>query len=60
MASQRDRAALELLTTRYPIQVTTDNCLLAQQVDILILAVKPQHIPDVLQEIAPVVQGKKF
>lgn len=41
---------------KWQIYTTTDNQALVKQVDILILAVKPQNLKILLEEIAPVIQ----
>jgi len=42
---------LELMAKQYGVQAVADSAALANQVDILVLSVKPQNITDVLQAI---------
>lgn len=53
---------LDVLQTQqhtYGIQTTTDNLLATTKADVLVLAVKPQILKMVCEEIAPVVQNRK-
>lgn len=50
----------EELHKRYGVQVTADNRAAAAQADIAVLAVKPQSIDVLLDEIAPAVDAKKL
>ncbi|GIX48715.1 MAG: pyrroline-5-carboxylate reductase [Candidatus Tectimicrobiota bacterium] len=43
------------LEKTYGIHTTADNCQAVREHDVIILAVKPQHLPEVLATIAPVV-----
>jgi pyrroline-5-carboxylate reductase len=49
---------LEELGRTYGLHTLSDNPLLVRRVDVVILAVKPQILATVLQEIAPVTPGK--
>jgi pyrroline-5-carboxylate reductase len=49
---------LEELARRYGLHTLSDNTLLLRRTDVVILAVKPQILGPVLQEIAPVTAGK--
>lgn len=51
---------LEALATRHGIRTTTDNKALVQASDIVIYAVKPQNIADVLKETATVLDRTKL
>jgi pyrroline-5-carboxylate reductase len=51
---------LKELDRQYGIQVSSDNAELVRRADIVILAVKPQIMDAVLQEIAPVVTRRKL
>jgi len=51
---------LRELDRLYGIQVASDNVALVRQVDVVILAVKPQIMDAVLREIAPAVTRKKL
>src|SRR5690554_3665712 len=45
-------ATLESLNHRYPIQTFTDNLKAIDGADVVILAVKPQHLQDVVKELS--------
>ncbi len=49
----------ESLQQQFAIQVATDNAALVAQSEVLVLAVKPQVMSDVCQQIASAVQGKR-
>ena len=49
---------LEELSRMYGLHTLSDNALLVRRVDVVILAVKPQILKAVLQEIAPATPGK--
>lgn len=51
MLSNRSSGKLETLKALYPIQVTQDNTACVRNADIVILAVKPQQLKDVILEI---------
>lgn len=57
-ASDVRRDRLAELGKLYGIGVLTDNSTLVKQVDVVIIAVKPQVVPPVLQEVAPHVTPK--
>ncbi len=59
LACDIDREKLEKLASHCGIIACQDNAGLVRQSDIVVLAVKPQHIKEVALEIAPVVQGKR-
>jgi pyrroline-5-carboxylate reductase len=50
----------EEIKARYGVQVTGDNRAAAAQADIVVLAVKPQVIDVLLEEIAPAVDARKL
>ena len=52
------RERLEELARLYGLHTLSDNALLVRRVDVVILAVKPQILAGVLQEIAPAVSGR--
>jgi pyrroline-5-carboxylate reductase len=52
------RERLEELGRLYGVEGLTDNSLLVRGADVVILAVKPQILRDVLHEIAPATPGK--
>ncbi len=54
-----DHEKLGKLASHYGITACSNNADLVRQSDIVVLAVKPQHIRDVANEIAPEVQEKK-
>src|SRR6266480_6619463 len=47
---------LEHLQSTYKIRVSADNRWAAREANIILLAVKPQHMPHVLQEMGPVIR----
>ena len=51
MASNPTKAKLQELSEKYKINITTNNHEVAKESDILILAVKPQYYPEVIEEI---------
>jgi pyrroline-5-carboxylate reductase len=51
-ASRRSEVALAYLRESYGIDTTTDNCALVRDSDIIILAIKPQAMVDVLASTA--------
>lgn len=51
---------LHYLQTTYGIHTTTDNLQAVRESQIILLAVKPQTMPKILQEIAPGVQQEKL
>ena len=50
----------EELQKKYGVQVTANNRAAAAQADLIVIAVKPQNIDDLLEEIAPAVDAKKL
>ncbi|HVE14117.1 MAG TPA: pyrroline-5-carboxylate reductase [Elusimicrobiota bacterium] len=59
-ASRRSPQALAELKKRWGVQVCASNLAAARGADILLLCVKPQTAPAVLQEIAPAVTDKQL
>lgn len=57
--SAPDDQQLQNLRDRFGVSVTTDNRHCARQGDIVVLAVKPQVMRQVCQDIAPVVQNTR-
>ncbi len=51
-------ARRDVLTARFGIQVGADNTTLAREADIVVLAVKPQAMPALLQEVGHTLAGK--
>lgn len=60
VASDVSKERLEALTQRYAIRTSRDNAEVVKPADIVILAVKPQIIQSVLQEISEHVDEKKL
>lgn len=56
MLSNRSFSKLETLQTLYPIRITQDNRECVRDADIVILAVKPQQLQDVIVEIRDEIQ----
>ena len=56
----KDRAKLEDLSASLPVEVTyLDSAVdAAEQCDVVLLAVKPIHLPATVEEMRPVLQGK--
>ena len=52
------RERLEELARLYGLHTLSDNALLVRRVDVAILAVKPQILAGVLQEVAPAISGR--
>jgi pyrroline-5-carboxylate reductase len=50
----------EEIQKRYGVQVTANNRAAAAQADLIVIAVKPQTIDELLEEIAPAVDAKKL
>lgn len=57
--SAPDDDHLQSIRQRFGVSVTTDNRHCAQQADIVVLAVKPQVMRDVCENIAPVAQNTR-
>lgn len=57
--SAPDDSHLQSIKGKFGVSVTTDNRHCAQQADIVVLAVKPQVMRDVCENIAPVVQNTR-
>ena len=51
LASDRKRSRLEELHTAYGIRTSTDNAKVAAEADLLVLAIKPQNLAQVLAEL---------
>ncbi|MDD4916037.1 MAG: pyrroline-5-carboxylate reductase [Methylococcales bacterium] len=52
-------STLQSLSQRLHVNITDDNRVLAEQVDVLVLAVKPQVLHEICRQIAPVIQQRK-
>lgn len=52
--------ALERLENKYKIKTSTDNCKVAKESEIIIYAVKPQILSEVLKETAPTLDTSKL
>lgn len=57
--SEPDPSRRAALAERFGVAVTADNCDAAAGVDVVVLAVKPQVLPAVAREIAPVVANRR-
>ena len=53
IAADLNKEKLDGLQSSYNIAITSDNQRLADEADIVIIGVKPNHVADVCQEIAP-------
>ena len=51
MCSDLSKEKLEILNKKYGVITSTDNCEVAQKADVLVLSVKPQFYPTVIEEI---------
>ena len=60
MASGKDTASLENLNKKYGIEVTEDNAKVMEKSDVVFLSVKPQVLPYVIEEIAPMVKENQL
>lgn len=58
--SNRSSTKLEAIREQYRVRVTTNNRKVAEFADIIILAVKPQHIKNVILEIKDIVIEKNI
>lgn len=53
------QAKLEAISERFGVNTNTDNVLAAQNADVIVIAVKPKSIPQVMQELAVLINDKK-
>ncbi|OEU77227.1 MAG: pyrroline-5-carboxylate reductase [Desulfuromonadales bacterium C00003093] len=60
MASEPSELRREHLLETYGIELTTDNLELMRSCEIVILAIKPQIVVEVLEEVAPVYRDDKL
>lgn len=60
MASGKDAVSLDNLHSKYGIEVTEDNSVIMEQCDVVFLSVKPQILPYVIAEIAPMVKKEQL
>ena len=51
MCSDPSKEKLEILSKTYGVKTTINNCEVAKKADILVLSVKPQFYPTVIEEI---------
>lgn len=56
LVSRRSRKPLEGLKEQYGVQITTENREVVEWAEILFLAVKPQMLPGVIEEIRPFIR----
>ena len=59
VATAGHEARLERLRERYSVETTTDNAEAVRGAELILLCVKPQVAPEVLAEIAPVLEPKQ-
>lgn len=60
MASGKDAVSLENLHNKYGIEITEDNAWVMANSDVVFLSVKPQILPMVIAEIAPLVRENQL
>ena len=60
MASGKDAVSLENLHNKYGIEITEDNAWVMENSDVVFLSVKPQVLPYVIKEIAPMVRENQL
>lgn len=60
IGSARTQKTRDAVNKQYGIQVYEDNCHVAQKADVLILAVKPVFLPEVIAEIKNIVDETKL
>lgn len=60
LVSDLDPGRRQWLHERYGIETLEQNLAVAERSDVVILAVKPQHLDPVLTELAPVAAGRLF
>ncbi|MDD5656816.1 MAG: pyrroline-5-carboxylate reductase [Elusimicrobia bacterium] len=60
VVSRRDERALAELKKQWGVGATTDNAKAAAEADVVILAVKPQVCPAVLEELSPVIKPSQL
>ena len=51
LGSAKTQASVERMQKEYGISGRTDNCAVAREADVLVLAVKPQFFPEVIEQI---------
>ena len=59
-AAEPNSAIRRLVARRFGVRVSPDNVRVARTADILILAVKPQQVPAVLDELAPRIRRRQL
>ena len=60
MASGKDAVSLENLHKKYGIGITDNNKEIMEKSDVVFLSVKPQILPEVIKEIAPMVKEEQL
>ena len=60
LASRRSEEALNALRERYGVQITTVNTRVAEWAEVLFLAVKPQMLEAVIEEIRPCLRKEQL
>ena len=58
IATRRNQEKLEELHQQYQIEVSTNNCYVVEKSDVVILAVKPQYLDEVCNEIKHYAKNK--
>lgn len=58
-ATARSQETLDNLPDQWSIQLTTDNHTAVKQADIVVFAVKPKQLKDVLVELSPILTSQK-
>lgn len=56
IVSRRSEEALSCIQSKYGVQTTTDNSLVAEKADVIILAIKPYQFPEVIPDIAGMIK----
>lgn len=60
MASGKDVVSLDNLHKKYGVETTQDNAWIMDNADVVFLSVKPQILPGVIEEIAPMVRENQL
>lgn len=59
-ASGKDAESLDKLHKKYGIEISDDNAVVMEKADVVFLSVKPQVLPVVIKEIAPMVRENQL